>query len=164
MLKISPKGTVPVLQLGNGIVLEESWAIMKWAVSTHDPENLFPEINQVRQEIESLVGLNDFEFKHNLDKYKYSDRYPQYPQLTYRVQCEKFLNKLDQRLRRSTFLLGKKITLGDIAIFPFVRQFSMVEAGWLAQSNYKALSKWLEQLLDSDRFRRIMDKKPVWQF
>lgn len=38
MLASSPKGTVPVLQLPDGQVLEESWDIMRWAWAGHDPD------------------------------------------------------------------------------------------------------------------------------
>ncbi|MDX1738581.1 MAG: glutathione S-transferase N-terminal domain-containing protein, partial [Alphaproteobacteria bacterium] len=33
MLEISPKGTVPVLQLPDGLVIDESLDVMKWAFS-----------------------------------------------------------------------------------------------------------------------------------
>lgn len=39
LLAISPKGTVPVLQLANGAVIEESLDIMHWALAQHDPEH-----------------------------------------------------------------------------------------------------------------------------
>jgi len=38
LLAISPKGTVPVLQLVNGVVIEESLDIMRWALAQHDPQ------------------------------------------------------------------------------------------------------------------------------
>ena len=39
MLTASPKGTVPVLVLPDGIVVDESLAIMRWALRCNDPEN-----------------------------------------------------------------------------------------------------------------------------
>ena len=39
MLALSPKGTVPVLQLTDGTVLEESLDVMRWALSVNDPDN-----------------------------------------------------------------------------------------------------------------------------
>ena len=38
MLKISPKGSVPVLHLEDGTVIDESLDIVKWALSQNDPE------------------------------------------------------------------------------------------------------------------------------
>ncbi|MEI8171216.1 MAG: glutathione S-transferase N-terminal domain-containing protein, partial [Rhodoferax sp.] len=37
LLALSPKATVPVLQLPKGRVLEESWDIVQWALGTQDP-------------------------------------------------------------------------------------------------------------------------------
>ena len=39
MLLISPKATVPVLQLESGRVLDESLDIMLWALQQNDPEH-----------------------------------------------------------------------------------------------------------------------------
>ena len=39
MLELSPKGTVPVLELSNGTVIDESLDIMRWALAQNDPEN-----------------------------------------------------------------------------------------------------------------------------
>ena len=36
LLAISPKATVPVLQLPDGSVIEESWDIMRWALAEPD--------------------------------------------------------------------------------------------------------------------------------
>jgi glutathione S-transferase len=38
MLALSPKGTVPVLSV-DGEVIDESLAIMQWALAQHDPDN-----------------------------------------------------------------------------------------------------------------------------
>ena len=38
MIAASPKGTVPVLVMADGSVLEESLDIMLWALARHDPE------------------------------------------------------------------------------------------------------------------------------
>lgn len=37
MLEASPKGTVPVLVLADGNVIDESLAIMRWALQKADP-------------------------------------------------------------------------------------------------------------------------------
>ena len=168
MLKISPKGTVPVLQLEDGTVLEESWDIMKWAVtnndSNNDPQNWLPSSTEKRESMEQLIYKNDVEFKFSLDKYKYADRHPAHSRAEYRQQCEAFLCLLEQKLAASRFLLGDHLSLADIGVFPFIRQFSMVEEGWLKSSPYPHLHNWLALLLESDRFKRIMDKKPLWAF
>ncbi|MFM2371858.1 MAG: hypothetical protein RIS85_1580, partial [Pseudomonadota bacterium] len=38
MLVASPKGTVPVLVLPDGTVIDQSLDVMRWALARHDPE------------------------------------------------------------------------------------------------------------------------------
>ena len=38
MLTASPKGSVPVLMLPDGQVIDESWDIMQWALQQNDPD------------------------------------------------------------------------------------------------------------------------------
>ncbi|MBZ4138474.1 glutathione S-transferase N-terminal domain-containing protein, partial [Escherichia fergusonii] len=38
-LGVSPSGTVPMLLLPDGTVVDESLDIMRWALSQHDPEH-----------------------------------------------------------------------------------------------------------------------------
>ena len=82
MLAISPKGTVPVLQLIDGVVLEESQEIMIWALEQHDPQELLDA--KVMQQAKALIEQNDNEFKHWLDRYKYADRHLEMTQTEYR--------------------------------------------------------------------------------
>lgn len=57
LLLASPKGTVPVLQLGDGRVIDESLDIMFWALQQHDPERWLEKywLNQAEQ----LIQWND---------------------------------------------------------------------------------------------------------
>ena len=50
MLRASPKGTVPVLVLADGTLLEESLDIMRWALERHDPEAWLPADEVSRQD------------------------------------------------------------------------------------------------------------------
>ncbi len=43
LLQASPKGTVPVLVLADGSVIDQSLDIMLWALQVHDPEHLLPD-------------------------------------------------------------------------------------------------------------------------
>ena len=129
MLAISPKGTVPVLQLSasdgtSGRVLEESQDILMWALERHDPQGL---LDTDLSRAQALIQQNDDEFKYWLDRYKYADRHPQQTQLEYRQQGEVFLQQLEQLLTEHSYLLGDRISVADIAIMPFVRQFAHVD-------------------------------------
>ena len=132
---------------------------MAWALECCDPDGW---LQGNLAEMLSLIDENDFEFKGWLDKYKYADRFPQYPAIYYRDNGEEFLTKLENRLTNSPYLSGEKISLADMAIFPFIRQFACVDKEWFEQSPYPSLKIWLSNFSDSTLFRSIMKKYPTW--
>jgi glutathione S-transferase len=159
LLQISPKGTVPVLQLPNGTVLEQSLDIMQWALAQNDPQGW---LNADREAVNALITINDGDFKKALDRYKYPDRYPEHTQTFYREQGEQFLQRLEAALARHDYLLGDKPSMADVAIFPFIRQFAAVDAEWFASSSYPKLRAWLEGWLESPLFAQVMQKFPTY--
>ncbi|MEO6975476.1 MAG: glutathione S-transferase [Gallionella sp.] len=162
MLAASPKGSVPVLLLSDGQVIDESWDIMLWALQQRDPEGWLGERDSLLDAAIRLIGENDTTFKHQLDRYKYPDRYPEYPQSHYRSAAEVFLLKLENRLDASRFLLGDAWSVADAGIIPFIRQFAGVDQDWFAQSRYPAMQRWLKEFLDSATFIAIMEKYTIW--
>lgn len=160
MLTISPKGTVPVLQLSDQ-VLEESLDIMMWALSQKTDQVWLPDDPEIRQQIFDLIEENDGSFKWALDRYKYSDRYEESEE-HYRSLGEVFLEKLNQRLANNAYLMGESMTLLDAAIFPFVRQFAHVDKNWFEQCPYDELRAWLNRHLESELFLSIMPKYKQW--
>ena len=163
MLKASPKGSVPVLVLPDGHVIDESWDIMVWALRQDDPNGWLGKNSIYIDAATPLVIENDTVFKTNLDRYKYADRYPQHPQIYYRSAAETFLQQLECRLDTTHFLLGDAMSIADVAIFPFIRQFAEVDKGWFAQAPYPLLRRWLEVFLSSEDFGAVMKKYPVWR-
>lgn len=160
MLQVSPKGTVPILVLQDGQVIEQSLDIMLWALQQHDPDGwMQPDSTQWQQ----LINVNDGTFKQALDRYKYPERYPEQPQTLYRAQGEILLQQLEDALHAQPYLLGQRSSVADVAIFPFVRQFAAVDAAWFSQSHYVELARWLECWVQSDLFASIMQKYPVYQ-
>lgn len=159
MLVLSPKGTVPVLVLPDGKVIDESLEIMDWALARHDPDDWRLEDARAAQ----LICENDGSFKQALDRYKYADRYPEQGATVYRQQGEHFLIQLESLLTEHTYLLADRLTQADVAIFPFVRQFSMVDADWFPTAPYPHLRQWLARLLASDLFVGVMQKQAAWQ-
>lgn len=162
MLRCSPKGTVPVLQLADTSVIDESLDIMLWALSQSDPQGWSPASEQKEKETFRLIEVNDEEFKPWLDKYKYSDRHPEQSKVYYRQQGECFLRQLEMKLNKTRYLLGDKISLVDMAIFPFIRQFAYVDKAWFDQTEHKMLQSWLESLLSLPLFHEVMEKYPKW--
>ena len=159
MLEASPKGTVPVLILGNGDIIDESLDVALWALNQSDSQGLLCYDREAQLE---LIYRNDEEFKYWLDRYKYFVGYPEQSQEHYRREAEKFLVDLEQRLDDQPFLFGDSVSMADIAIFPFVRQFAFVDKNWFDQTDYSGLHRWFAYWIDSDEFAAIMVKHPEW--
>lgn len=163
MLEISPKGTVPVLLLDNGHVLEQSRDIMLWALQRQDPMGL---LKADRTETEALLDENDKHFKSHLDRYKYPDRYGNEPLdqlgIHARLKAEAFLQTLEARLQQHAYVMAESLTLADIGLFPFVRQFAHVDPAWFDNAAYPALQRWLKTCINLVQFERCMQKYPVW--
>jgi len=154
MLQLSPKGTVPVLALPDGKVIDESLDIMLWALQQHDASGL---LNCLEDSL-VLIQRNDDEFKKHLDHYKYPERHPEFSQQHYREQAEIFLRELEQRLHRHRYLSGQEARLADLALMPFVRQFAQVDRNWFDASDYSKLREWLEMWVKSELFVAVMKK------
>lgn len=154
MLAISPKGTVPVLDT-NGRVIDESLEIMRWALAQHDPQGW---LLGGDPRIAELIEANDQAFKVHLNRYKYAERYPEQPMEVYRAEGALFLQRLEELLADRDYLLTDHLSLADVALLPFVRQFAHVDREWFAQTPYLRLQAWLQRLLESELFTAIMKK------
>lgn len=162
LLALSPKATVPVLQLPDGRVIDESWDIMRWALATPDaqggwaraqsPENL------------DLLKRNDGDFKHHLDRWKYPQRYPSEP-LVPEAHRDKavdvLLSPLEARLRSAAFLGGTTPCATDWAVLPFVRQFAAVAPAWFEALDLPSVRSWLNGWLAGPLFAACMHKVPA---
>jgi glutathione S-transferase len=167
LLALSLKGTVPVLVLPGGEVLEQSWDIMRWAwcgegghapgpdedgwwARAQTPENL------------ALVERNDGAFKRLLDRHKYPERFTAEGDA---AACTEALHTcllpLEARLQAEAWLGGLTPCATDLALFPFVRQFAAVDPAWFAAQALPALQAWLAGWLASPLFAACMVKLPV---
>ena len=164
MLLYSPKGTVPVLVLPDGTVIDESIDIIRWALSMNDPDHWLNGYSEAQLLwLDQLVEENDFSFKLSLDKYKYAERFPEQSAAYYRAQGEIFLEKLEEILQANTFLAGDTMTVADVAVFPFVRQFAHVDKNWFYQTEYLKLQQWLDSILEMALFKDVMKKYKPWE-
>lgn len=160
MLTISPKGTVPVLQLADGQVLEQSADIVRWALRESDPQGLLQVNGSAAQD---LIERNDGEFKYWLDRYKYPERYPELTQQDYRQRGEQFLQQLEELLAQNVYLLGAQPSIADICVMPFVRQFAHVDRAAFSKLPYPHLQRWLDGWLVRTEFLQVMAKYAQWQ-
>ncbi|MEQ1579508.1 MAG: glutathione S-transferase [Steroidobacteraceae bacterium] len=153
LLAASPKGTVPVLVMLEGGVVDESLDIMRWALEQNDPEQwLAP-----GEQMDALIAANDGPFKFHLDRAKYANRYPGTDPTHHRGEAVTFLEPLEERLAKHVYLFGETPSLADIAIFPFVRQFARADETALA--GLPRLKAWLASLESSELFEAVMQKR-----
>jgi len=160
MLDISPKGTVPALQLPDGRVIDESLDIIRWALDQSDPAGWSRPDHKAMQ---LLIDQNDGHFKCHLDRYKYADRYGDRDGKTHFRQACDFLAGLEQRLAQTVFLFGDTASLADVALFPFVRQFAAVDRAAFVALPMPHLQQWLSGWLNDAWFTSIMVKQQPWQ-
>ena len=159
MLRISPKGTVPVLQV-EGLVLEQSIDIMRWALEQSDPDAWLSVDQNLAQD---WIAKNDGPFKKLLDQYKYPNRYPDLiPAQVLGNAIEVMLQPMECALESHPYLMGEKLSWVDIAIFPFMRQFSMANQQQFEGLAFPKLKRWLTDRLESNLFQSVMEKYPTW--
>jgi len=163
VLATSPQSTVPALLISENEYMDESWNIIKWAIQKNDPENWLGDNNEYLQNAEMLVETNDYSFKDDLDHYKYADRHPEHSMEYYRERCEEFFDELNEMLKENNFLLADRVTIADVAIFPFIRQCAMVDKEWFNQAPYPKLQSWLDLMLDTKWFKEAFKKIEAWK-
>lgn len=158
LLRLSPKGTVPVLWLPDGTVLEQSLDIMRWALAQHDPEGWLHAAPM--DEMLALIARNDGPFKALLDRYKYAERHPERSAADWRDEAVRtHLADLEARLHNRPWLFGTRCSLADMALLPFVRQFAQVDRAWFdATRALPALRAWLQRGLALPLFATVMAK------
>ncbi len=159
MLRLSPKATVPVLCVGE-LILDQSVDIMHWALDQSDPDGWL--------EIDQLISIewlekNDGPFKTLLDQYKYPERHPHLKrEEILNAAIELMLRPMEAALESNAYLMGNKLSWVDVAIFPFIRQFSMSGQKRFEALPFTHLQNWLSQLIESELFNSVMHKQPAW--
>ncbi|WP_100410631.1 glutathione S-transferase [Acidovorax sp. 69] len=162
LLQASPKATVPVLVMEDGQVLDQSLAIMRWALGQHDPAHWLVPSEGTEADMLALITECDGPFKQALDRCKYPGRYPEADAVLARTQAVEWLQALDERLTQRPFLFGVHTALADMAIAPFVRQFAGIDTPWWDAQPWPRLQAWLAQWQASRLFESVMHKLPAW--
>ena len=162
-LTTSTKGTVPVLVLSTKEVLDQSLNIMMWCLKSSDNYKANDLRNNLPNNFLDQIKNLDNDFKINLDKYKYSNRFEVSEKYFFRDRNVKFLIHLEDKLKNSIFLNSNKIGLLDYAIFPFIRQFRNVDIDWFENLNLSFLNSWYSSIDESKAFFDIMKKYKVWE-
>ena len=161
MLEYSAKGTVPVLILQDGNVIDESLDVIDWALNLNDPDDW--QRSKDTKKTKELIKINDGEFKYHLDRYKYSKRYDNEDPEFHRKKCLKFIESINNELNNSKYIFDDNISYADIVVLPFIRQFRIADIEWFDSLPYDNLKKWLSSFLDSSLLNSIMKKYDLWQ-
>lgn len=161
LLAASPKGTVPVLVKPDGTVIDQSLDIMQWALYQSDPDGwLGAGAPSEANEANHWIALNDDTFKPLLDRYKYANRHPELTPAEHRSRAlDALLRPMEAKLQQTRWLLGSQLSVADVALFPFVRQFAGVDRPWFDAQPLPALQAWLTAWLDSSLFKAVMGKQ-----
>ena len=156
-LLASAKGTVPVL-VTQKEVIEESLDIMVWSLKQEDPEHWL----NMPNEGYNWISRNDGPFKKALDRTKYSTRFPDLDAKLERAKALEFLTDLNLQIGSSKWMFGKNCSLADMALLPFIRQFSNIDSHWFYSQNLPNVQKWLNYFLETNHFLQIMKKYSIW--
>ena len=158
MLALSEKGTVPVLHLSDGRVIDESLDVMHWALAHQDPLDWLETLD-----LDGWVTLFDDTFKYHLDRYKYANRYDGAEAKTHRTAARGVLAELEPHLEKG-WIGGVSPSFSDIAVLPFVRQYRIADPVWFDQQlSLSNVHKWLMAFLDLPLFLAVMEKYDRWQ-
>ena len=161
MLEYSAKGTVPVLILQDGNVIDESLDVIDWALNLNDPDDW--QRSKDTKKTKELIKINDGEFKYHLDRYKYSKRYDNEDPEFHRKKCLKFIESLNNELNNSKYIFDNNISYVDIVLLPFIRQFRIADMEWFDSLPYDNIKVWLSKFLDSFLLNIIMKKYDLWK-
>ena len=161
MLEYSAKGTVPVLILQDGKVIDESLDVIDWALNLNDPDDW--QRSKDTKKTKELIKINDGEFKYHLDRYKYSKRYDNEDPEFHRKKSLKFIESVNNELNNSKYIFDDNISYADIVLLPFIRQFRIADIEWFDSLPYDNLKKWLSSFLGSSLLNSIMKKYDLWK-
>lgn len=160
LFAVSEKGTVPVLVLTDGQVIDESMEIIHWALGQSDPLG-WKQFETPQAEVKALMEENDNRFSKAMLAVKKPEKLSEEDRETdWKQVANDFFAKLERKLDASRYLAGNQITLADICIVPFVLIYADCAPDVPAQ--YPKLSNWLEGFRHSDLYRRVMLEYPAW--
>lgn len=162
LLDASPKGTVPVLVLAHGQVIDQSLEVMLHALRSNDPDAWLAPTTGTLEEMLALVARNDSFFKQALDRCKYPERHSAEEVNQAQADALTWLAALDDQLADTGYLFGQNPSLADMALRPFVRQYARIDEAQWAEQPWPHLQDWLQRWIDSALFAEVMETYPGW--
>ena len=161
-IELSPKGTVPVLEINESHVIDESIDIVKWFLSKNDPHQLLLPCQE--DDIEELILLIDKDFKYHLDRYKYSSQFDISKKFSHRNEAVKIVECIENKISESGYIFGNKISIYEICILPFIRQFRIADPIWFdMEFQCVKLKAILHEFINTEAFKVTMKKYKEWK-
>lgn len=147
LIALSPKGTVPVLILVDGTLLDESLDIVDYALQYQHDEMT-----------EKLVADLSQSFIPALNRFKYADRYDNVDVAAEKKKILHYLSGLNSLLATKPYLNGINIGKADIAILPFIRQLYRADINYFEAINLTQLQSWFFEFYHSPLHEAVMKK------
>ena len=161
MLNISKKGTVPVLQLKDKII-DESLEIMLWALNKKKNKTILAPYLKFKNDVDYIISIIDGDFKYNLDRYKYFQRFKFGNRELHRDKAYLILKDLEKKISYSFSSLSH-LSFLFISINPLIRQFKNTDSEWFDNlSDIDNIKKYLFLYVDSPLFKQVMKKYKNW--
>jgi glutathione S-transferase len=161
LLEASPKGTVPVLKLPSGQILEESLEIVDWAIQhTQNPiwtQDIDPQL------IQAYLAPLQHDYIPALNRFKYPDQHSDHDRHADQAQLLEHLTHWNNQLIHQRFLCTEMPSSVDIALFPMIRQTHIADAQWFDTLPLPALHTWFQGWLNTLEQHTIMTKHIAWQ-
>ncbi|PHQ78744.1 MAG: glutathione S-transferase [Coxiella sp. (in: Bacteria)] len=146
-LQLSPKGTVPVLVLPSGKIIDESLAIVDYVLDyKHDDAT------------EALIAELHATFNPAHKRLKFRDRYDDVDIAHEESIVNTYLAQLDALLANSDYLFSDHMEKVDVAVFPFVRQLYVVGEDAFRALPFDHLKRWFFTFIDSALLHKVMAK------
>ncbi|MEK9598299.1 MAG: glutathione S-transferase, partial [Alphaproteobacteria bacterium] len=137
--------------------------IILWALSVSDPYNILVSWNADKAASTQFLKSLDNDFKYHLDRYKYAARFEPKDKKFHRDLAMLWIENTEVKLSEMPYLSGKTIGIYDYMCLPFIRQFRIADPDWFDSQKLPNLHKHLSQFLESDLFKQVMQKMPIWK-
>jgi glutathione S-transferase len=162
LLALHPEGRVPLLIHhlgGHPEVIYQSTVITEYLDEAFPKFPLMPKDSVLRARVRLWTYWCDSIFKPDLDLLKYEkNNLPREEQDQLDLRLHSYFSKWNQALESSQFLVGDELTLADIHLFPFARQFTRIQPAWNGMEKYSYILSWLSRMMERPAFTRAMAK------
>ncbi len=170
LIETSKKATVPVLITPDMNIVDESLDIIHWSLNISNRMDISRiEDKAKNKNIYEIIHRNDKEFKYYLDAYKYNSRYKNIDKEFANLKAREILLDLNSMIEFNTsnknpgFIIDSKESLADWAIWPFIRQYRLVNPSKLDDDKeLESLKIWLFYFLEHPLYKQIMKKNDPW--